>query len=243
MTRAFHVAQMVEDVDLYGGIVLNAFVGGINAIAVSAALHMGAKVVWMPTMHAKNHFDEIGPGTYGVGSMTLNPDAVPPNGITVLDRNGSLTEDAHQVIEQVGRAGALLATGHLGGEEVVAVARAAKEANTRCLVTHAFFPSRSMDTLTAAVALGAMVEVSAVVTYPMARHMGHSLSLSDVHEIIQTVGIDNVVVSSDAGQVHNPPAPDVLRAFVNALVVTGGDPSAIRSTIVERPRELLGIHL
>ena len=40
---------------VFGGIALNNSVGGINLKAVDAAVAMGAKLVWMPTVSALRH--------------------------------------------------------------------------------------------------------------------------------------------------------------------------------------------
>ena len=39
---------------MYGGLVLNYEVGGLNPQAVQTALEMGAKVIWLPTVDAEN---------------------------------------------------------------------------------------------------------------------------------------------------------------------------------------------
>ena len=48
------------DFEMFGGIALNQSVGGINPKAVEAALKLGAKVVWLPTSTASNHFKKNG---------------------------------------------------------------------------------------------------------------------------------------------------------------------------------------
>lgn len=53
--RAFLVSRMVPDVRVYGGLVLNDTVGGLNAAAVRLAVSLGAKEIWMPTRSAENH--------------------------------------------------------------------------------------------------------------------------------------------------------------------------------------------
>lgn len=44
-----------NDFTMFGAIVLNRCVGGINPVAVENALKLGAKVVWLPTSSARNH--------------------------------------------------------------------------------------------------------------------------------------------------------------------------------------------
>ena len=47
MTRAWHTQNQVPGIRVYGGIVLNLNVGGINPAAVDVALKMGAVEVWI----------------------------------------------------------------------------------------------------------------------------------------------------------------------------------------------------
>lgn len=42
-------STMVQGVKLYGGVTLDASVGGINPLAVYSALETGGKMVWMPS--------------------------------------------------------------------------------------------------------------------------------------------------------------------------------------------------
>ena len=46
--RASLVSRVVDGIQIFGGIVLNETVGGLNPSAVRVALLMGARQVWMP---------------------------------------------------------------------------------------------------------------------------------------------------------------------------------------------------
>ena len=59
-TRAYMTMQMVPGIQVVGGIVLNRAVGGINPAAVEAALQLGGKHVWMPTVDAAFHARTFG---------------------------------------------------------------------------------------------------------------------------------------------------------------------------------------
>jgi Family of unknown function (DUF6282) len=64
-TRAYHANRELRNLTALGGLVLNDFVGGINPVAVKAALDQGAKIIWAPTMHSKHH--EVTFGARGTG--------------------------------------------------------------------------------------------------------------------------------------------------------------------------------
>src|SRR5262249_46258278 len=175
-------------------ITLNQFGGGINPVAVAAALDTGAKIVWMPTMHADHHIKLLGAGTYGVPTMTLSKGATITQGITVLASDGSLTAETRQVIQMVALRDAVVATAHLSETEIAAVVRACVEYGARCVVTHAFFPRHSIEFLSEMAKLGAIIECSAVVAYPMARHIMPGMSLAMARDLIREVGAERMVI-------------------------------------------------
>src|SRR6266545_2992016 len=47
--RAYYVAKMFPQVQPFGAIVLNRSVGGLNPYVAQAAIHYGARIVWMPS--------------------------------------------------------------------------------------------------------------------------------------------------------------------------------------------------
>ena len=60
MTRAHFANRQLTTLRAYGGLVLNDFVGGINPTAVQAALELGARIIWAPTMHSRHHEETFG---------------------------------------------------------------------------------------------------------------------------------------------------------------------------------------
>ena len=44
----------------YGSAVLNLSIGGLNPLAVKYYLKLGAKIIWMPTLHARNQIEYFG---------------------------------------------------------------------------------------------------------------------------------------------------------------------------------------
>src|SRR6266478_10035360 len=63
--RASLVSKIVPEIRVYGGLVLNDTVGGLNPAAVRLALRMGAKEIWMPTRSARNHRKAYGESAEG----------------------------------------------------------------------------------------------------------------------------------------------------------------------------------
>ncbi|MBX3095138.1 MAG: hypothetical protein KF680_11470 [Cryobacterium sp.] len=244
MTRAYYAQKQVPGIDLYGGIVLNEFVGGINPSAVAAALHQGAKIVWGPTMHAREHVNELGKGTYGVGHMNLAPELASA-GISVLDDEGRLRPEMQTILELAQGRNATVATGHLGEPDVRAIVAAGRETGTRVLLTHVFFFRKDAQFLKEMVGMGALLEVSASLSFPLEHYMlrghGGGMRLETVRDLVAEVGAGSIVVSSDCGQIHNATPPEALRFFINALKAVGTEESDIVTMTRDTPRRILGL--
>jgi hypothetical protein len=243
VTRAYYTGLQVPGIELYGGIVLNGFVGGFNPMAAAAALHQGARIIWGPTMHAAHHVETFGKGTYGVGHMTVPPELASP-GLRAIDDSGVLLPEVHEIIELAARFDATLATGHLGPDDVRALVLACARAGVRCLLTHVYFLDKSPDFLLEMAGHGALLEVSASVSFPlehfMLRNHGGGMQLEDVAKLVSAVGADQIVISSDCGQIHNSAPTEALRSFVNAVKAVGVAEDDVYTMIRSTPRKILG---
>src|SRR5919199_1598372 len=114
-SRAALVMKVVPGLEVFGGIVLNNAVGGINPSAVEWMHRMSGgrgKVVWLPTFDADMH----------VKTMV----AKDRSGIVVAP-NGVVTPELEEVLKIIARENLVLATGHVHAEEVVAVTKRARE--------------------------------------------------------------------------------------------------------------------
>jgi predicted metal-dependent phosphotriesterase family hydrolase len=60
-------------------------------------------------------------------------------------------------------------------------------------------------------------------------------------EMIKTVGAEQCIMSTDFGQVHNPPPPEGLRIFIRAMRENGVSDGEIRMMVSENPAKMLGI--
>lgn len=244
VTRAYYTGLQVQGIDLYGGIVLNEFVGGINPKAVAAALRQGARIVWGPTMHATHHVESLGKGTYGVGHMTVPPELASP-GIGVRDEDGALLPEMREIVRLAKRFDATIATGHLGPDDVRALVLGCEEEGARCLLTHVFFLDKSEEFLLEMNEHGALFEVSASVAFPlehfMLRNHGGGMQLEAVARLVAAVGADRVAISSDCGQIHNATPVEALRSFLNAVKAVGVGEDDISTMIRSTPRVVLGL--
>jgi hypothetical protein len=141
--RAAVVRAAVPGVKALGAIVLNHAVGGLNPVAVEIAARGGARMAWLPTVDAANeaHESEPQPGKklplWAKLQLELREAGLPLPPIEVLDGNRKVLPAVRQVLQVIGRNHMVLATGHLGRDEIMAVVAAAVEEGVRhVVVTH-----------------------------------------------------------------------------------------------------------
>lgn len=96
--RAYYAQKIVPEIEVFGGVVLNLYEGGLNPYIVEAEIMFGAKIVWMPTVTAENHLRYFGGPTFpGIESSSKIPVEV----ITVLDGEGRLKPSLDPILELI----------------------------------------------------------------------------------------------------------------------------------------------
>ncbi len=222
--RAAVVRAAVPGVHVLGAIALNRAVGGINPLAVEIAAREGARTVWLPTVDSVNesHEREAPPGAKVPVWVKLQLDLreqgieIPP--VPVVDAHGSLLPAVYEVLGMVARHKMCLATGHLSRDEIFAVVDAAVDAGVETIVvTHPEFPSQdlSVDDQNALADKGALLE--RCFTTP---HTG-KVTWEQWIENIRATGPERSVLSTDLGQVFNPPVEDGMPLMVDRLLDAG----------------------
>ncbi len=236
-SRAYLAQQMVENIQIVGGIVLNRAVGGINPAAVEAALQLGARHVWMPTVDAANHARTFGStGAYDKQSSTVAKSA--DMGIEVFDSSGAPIEGLIDVLDLIVEHRAILSTCHLSVPEIERLVTLSRERGVeKIMITHPFFkvPSLDIETLKRLVAQGAYAEFGYCTVSPMWNHA----PLTRVVDAIRTLGADRCILMSDAGQRHNPMPAECLRVFAQSVHESGIPEDSIERMIKHNPLELL----
>ena len=220
-------AGVGKRVRVYGGVVLNRALGGLNVAAVGSAVELGARAVWMPTLDAQGHLDAALP----------RPRLRPGKGIAIPPVNPRSEGKVRRLLKLLAEADVLLATGHLSAREVGWLVAAARDAGVRrMLVTHATFtvPNLGLEDLKELATLGAFLEVTA---FQLLHQPGCDGSM--LAAVVRAAGTDRVVLSSDAGQPDSPPAPEALQLLVEALAREGLDRRALEAMASEIPRALV----
>lgn len=227
----------------YGAIALNRGVGGVNPSAVEVAMESGAKLVWLPTLDATNHARAFGSGgTYGFQAMSLKFRRPSTHTATysVTDAHGALTPEAKEVVEIVAAYEAVLATGHISPAEIEAILDYANEVGlARVVITHPEFtvPNLDVPTMKSLAARGAFMEFCAANCFPLIARF----SVNEMIEMIEAVGPESCIISSDAGQPFHPRPPETLRSFLQLIHERGVSEDTIRIMCAQNPAFLMNV--
>lgn len=224
---AYIVRKEVPNIEVFGGIVLNRAVGGINAAAVERLPKIKgnyARVVWMPTFDAENEVR----------------DSRQNRAFVSVSRNGELLPEVREVIRILAANKLTLATGHSTPAEDLLLAREARRAGVeRIIVTHAMLrPVRmSVPQMQEAARLGAKIEF----VYNALIGVNKMFEMKDYAEAIRKVGVENCFLSSDLGQAGNPLHADGFEMFLKGLAEFGFTAEELDWMSKATPAALLGL--
>ena len=234
--RAAVVCAAVPGVRALGAVTLNAGVGGLNAQAVEIAAREGARIVWLPTVDSENEASEEGPKPARQPVWRAIQDEFAAAGVSsgpVKLTVGGLAK----VLDVVVRHGLVLATGHLGRAEIRAAVDAALAAGvSRVVVTHPDYPTQGVpvEEQRELAAQGAVLERCFA---PI--HTG-KVSWDATFAAIRATGPENNVLSTDLGQLGNPPVEDGLALMADHLLEAGFSEHDVRTMAVVNTRRLAG---
>jgi hypothetical protein len=237
-SRAALVMKVVPGIEVFGGVVLNRAVGGVNPDAVEwmHRIYGGrGKVVWLPTFESDKHVKTFG-----------SKDA---KGLVVAP-NGQVTPEMEAILKIIARENLLLATGHVHPEEVVAVVRRGRELGVKnMIVTHGLttVPGLSAAQAKEVTGMGAVIEVCylqflAGPNAPMA-FLTHwqQIGAKQVAQAVKELGAKSLVISSDLGQAGNMTHPDGLENAIGAMKREGISDADIDLMMRKTPARLLGL--
>ena len=173
----------------FGGLCLNHPVGGLNPDAVETSLKLGAKVIWLPTNTAENHYRKNGKD--------------PSKGV-VVTRDGKAVDELQDIFALVKQYNAVLATGHIGAEECFPVVEAARAAGVeKIVITHPEFwvvgmtPEQQADIVR-------KYDVLLESVYAQPVNGSYKINIPDNIAAMKAIGPEHFVISTDSGQTVNP---------------------------------------
>lgn len=173
----------------FGGLCLNHPAGGLNPDAVETSLKLGAKVIWLPTNTAENHYRKNGKD--------------PSKGV-VVTRDGKAVDELQDIFALVKQYNAVLATGHIGAEECFPVVEAARAAGVeKIVVTHPEFWVVGM-TQEQQAEIVKKYDVLLESVYAQPVNGSYKINIPDNIAAMKAIGPEHFVISTDSGQTVNP---------------------------------------
>jgi hypothetical protein len=217
----------VPGIEIFGGIDLNVSVGGMNPEAVERMAKITGgwgRFVWMST------FDSQAQVLY---SKEKRP-------FVAVARDGQLLPETKKVIAMIAKYHLILATGHNSpAEDLLLIREARNQGVAHIIVTHAMIAPihMSIDQMKQAASLGAYIE------FVYNGLIGHykEFTFEEYVKVIQAVGAEHCILSSDMGAAANPLHPDGLVLFFEGLKKAGLSETQIRMMSVRNPALLLGL--
>jgi hypothetical protein len=239
--RAELVRRQVPGIEAFGGIVLNASVGGLNPDAVDQCIKLGGRMVWMPTLSSRHHIGFFGGSHFGKAMKPTGPAReTKPQGLSILDGGGRVRSEVREILGLIAAADICLSTGHLSLPEIDALVSEARSAGVRkILVTH---PDLNLSAIPIAdqkrlAAEGVYLEKDIITMMPA----WQSVTLEQMAAGIRAVGPAHCVLATDFGQLHHPVPPEGMRMFVQLLLEQGFSPDELRTMVATNPARLLGL--
>lgn len=241
-TTPFIKEVEVRNVKLFGGIVLNNAVGGLNPEAVYAAslLSENPIIVWFPTINAEqfllNSKYEIAPEwVQKKNFVAREASSVSP---VVVTKNNKLVPKVLEILSMIKQTNSVLATGHISWKESELVIKKALEIGVKKIViTHPIYQRISMPIRIQQ----KLAEIDCFMEQSYSMYSIDKIPIAKIAKQIREVGYESVILSSDVGQTFSPSPSDALYSFLSLLLQEGFGFNELERMAVTNPRKLLGI--
>jgi len=247
-THSFPVhTNLKNKLKIIGSITLNNFVGGINLDALYACKNINKDlpfIVWLPTMHAKNHIEK-----------NYSPFEIPPEWIkddkfiarkksgleqiSFLDKQGKLKTTAKKLIDKIKEYHFILATGHTSSQEAEKIITYALKKKITTVITHPMQRDIAMplNTQVKLTKIGAYIEYCYIMW--LDRDRPEDYPLSEIAGNIKKIGADKCILSSDGGQVRNATPSQCLFEFVKNLSEYGITKKEFETMLIKNQKKIL----
>ena len=223
--RAAIANKVVEGIQIFGSLVLNDHVGGLNPLAVDSAIQLGAKIIWLPTISAKNHrryHHEEG------GIAIRTDDRVTMNKLS-------------EIIEIVRDSDVILGSGHISKQEILIVAELSERIGLKkLLITHPEVPWINMSDAEQAEirAKGAWFERCFASTLPI----GGGVPVTTIVRSIKEIGVDSTIISTDFGAKSIAVSTEGYRQYLIALSAHGFSELQLRTMGIKNAARWLNLN-
>lgn len=234
-----HVLKPLK-VEMFGGVVLNSYAGGLNPYIVDMTIRMGGRIVWFPTVSSENHIKHHKAQPH-MKFPSQQGRELPDVAVKVIDDRGELVPAAREILQLIAEADIVMSSGHVSVPEAMALLRGAKEVGVRrMLINHPdFVIDASEKDVQEFVRLGAYIEHSMCMYHPESTF--HLWDFDRLSRWIRLVGPERTLLGSDLGQKNNPLPVEGLRFTVEKLLEKGLKEGEIEMMVKNNAATLLGL--
>lgn len=226
-----------QGVEIYSSMALNNAIGLFNPMAADAALNMGAKIIYFPTVSSKNHIDHHKGNFAGAGKMH-----VPEVPVVYVDEQGVMDPKAVEILKLIAERDAVLGTGHGTAWEIDHLVEKAIELGVkRILVNHPqFHIGATYEQMSKWAKMGAYIELN-VCVFKSGSKLG-VLEDQVIADMLKAVPLEKIILDSDMGQKGNGSPVEGMYRFIQLLMNQFGLGEAAIDLIAKKnPAALLGV--
>lgn len=239
--RAKVVTAAVPGIEAFGAVCLNHGVGGLNPVAVDIAGRSGARIVWLPTVDSLNEWSGEHPAMAKPPVwMQIKRDMEARNliksPVDVFDSDGRPLPALLECLAAVAEHQMILATGHLSRSEINQVVPLAfANGIERVVITHPEFPSQNLSPSDQK----ALAEQGAYVEHCFTTPYTGKCTWEAVFKGIAAAGVEQTIITTDLGQVANPPVAEGFAAFAQMLLDNGWNEADVKAMAIGNPSRLI----
>lgn len=225
--RAMLLREQFPSLNIVGGITLNRSVGGLNPCAAERSAQAGGKMLWFPTLEARE---------YQRYQHRSEPDADLSKFLPVCDEDGKLLSAALDVLDVAAQYKLVVGTGHIGSLEGMELVREGRRRGCTMVLTHCDNPADqySVEQQVEAAKLGAFIEHSYLTTY-----WGRT-PIEELTRQIRAVGCENVLLTTDFGQVKSDYFDEGLAQYAKLLLKAGFTQGELHQMMRDNSDRLIG---
>ena len=223
---AYLARKQVPNLEVYGGIVMNSLIGGMNQHAVEHFLRMEGgygKIVYMPTTDSEN---EVGKNS--------------KRAFVSISKEGKLLPEVLAMLDLIAKHKLVMSTGHSSPEEILLLIREGKKRGIeKILVSNPLYRAimMSVDQMKEAADMGAYIEF---IYYSVGRPNAQ-VTMKDYADAIKAIGPEQCILSSCGGQEWLPIHTFAWKELFKGMRENGLTIEEIELMAKANPLRLLGL--
>ncbi len=206
--------------DVFGGVVLNYCVGGLNPEAVLTSFRVGGKFVWLPNKDASFHRKIFGT----------------PGGIEVLDENDQVVPPLREIFALIAEGDMVLSLCHQSTKErFILIDEAKKMGIKRIELMHPTQVTARMTVEQMKIA----ADKGACIGFYCVDFDSRQWSWEVFLEALKIVGVDRLIAATDSGPFDYPSPVEAMRLFITGMLTRGISDKDVEKMVKTNPATLL----